>query len=309
MSPRKLTPADKQEILDLYRQTPETTSTLAERFGVSSSTISRFLKAQLSDEEYEILIQQKRLARTSKSEVEDESVDNWPVSAPPLSPVPPVKEILNRPILSPVAPILSQVPKRVIDRVLVNEGVENGSVAEGLPLQDLPPKEMILAEELVPVEALTLGELFGQDLSNLEIEDDLEDEDENLGEDEDEEWEDGEDGDFTDAIANQEEIKVLPLSDADFPRTCYLVIDRTSELIARPLKDFAHLGMIPPEETLQKTLPVFDNHRVARRFSNRFQRVIKVPDGKLLQKTSSHLKAKGITRLIMDGRIYSLSSL
>ena len=101
---------------------------------------------------------------------------------------------------------------------------------------------------------------------------------------------------------------MLPLSDAAFPRTCYLVIDRTSELIARPLKEFSHLGTIPAEETLQKTLPVFDNHRIARRFSNRFQRVIKVPDGKMLQKTSSHLQAKGITRIIMDGRIYSLSS-
>ena len=68
MSPKKLTEDDKQEILDLYRQTPETTSTLAERFGVSSSTISRFLKMSLSENEYEVLIQQKRLARVSKAD-------------------------------------------------------------------------------------------------------------------------------------------------------------------------------------------------------------------------------------------------
>ena len=49
MSPKKLIDDDKQEILNLYRQTSETTSTLAHRYGVSSSTISRFLKNTLSD--------------------------------------------------------------------------------------------------------------------------------------------------------------------------------------------------------------------------------------------------------------------
>jgi hypothetical protein len=79
-----------------------------------------------------------------------------------------------------------------------------------------------------------------------------------------------------------------------------------AELIVRPLKEFAHLGKIPPEEVQQKTLPVFDNHRVARRFSNRTQRVIKVPDSRILHKTSSHLQAKGITRIFLDGKVYAL---
>ncbi|MGL5075437.1 MAG: transposase, partial [Waterburya sp.] len=56
----------------------------------------------------------------------------------------------------------------------------------------------------------------------------------------------------------------------------------------------------------QKTLPVFDNHRIAKRFSHRRERVIKVPDGRMLQKTSQYLQEKGITRLLIDGQIYSL---
>jgi transposase-like protein len=309
MSPRKLTPDDKQEILDLYRQTPETTSTLAEKFGVSSSTISRFLKTHLADDEYEVLIQQKRLARTSKTDIEEDEL-NEGLSL--FSPPSPSLAIESKPtIVAPIAPIIAHLPKRVVNDVKSQEDL---TVQKDLEIP--PPIEAQIEanfEEVSPVPALTLGELFGEEINDLDPEDDLEDEDEDLDDedlddDEDEDWEDGDSVDFTDVITSQEDIKVLPLSDANFPRTCYLVIDRTSELIARPLKDFSHLGTIPPEETLQKTLPVFDNHRVARRFSNRFQRVIKVPDGKLLQKTSPHLKAKGITRLIMDGRIYSLSS-
>ncbi len=102
-------------------------------------------------------------------------------------------------------------------------------------------------------------------------------------------------------------LNVLPITQAAFPQTCYLVIDRSAELITRPLREFAQLGKMSSQEFQQKTLPIFDNHKVAKRFSNRSQRVIKVPDGNIFHKTSGYLKAKGITRLLVDGQIYSLT--
>jgi hypothetical protein len=98
-----------------------------------------------------------------------------------------------------------------------------------------------------------------------------------------------------------------PLSEATLPKTCYLVVDRLSELISRPLQDFEELGEIPQGEHQEQTLPIFDNHRVARRFANRSQRVMKIPDSRVLQKTGAHLQAKGITRVLIDGKVYSLS--
>jgi transposase-like protein len=285
MSPRKLTDEDKQEILKLYRQTEETTSTLAERYGVSSSTISRFLKSHLSEAEYEELIQQKRLARTPGKPIalaEEKAIESVQLSPETIKPV--------------------QLPPEIV---------------EDLPLEDktaalqewtisAPKAEEFFGNETVaPVgEVAALGEIIGEDLVGLE-----EDEDE-LEEEDYEDWEDEEvEAVYTPSILPKVKIQVLPLSAAAFPKTCYLVIDRAAELITRPLKDFADLGKIPAEEFQQKTLPVFDNHRVARRFSNRSQRVIKVPDGRLLHKTRTYLQAKGITRLLMDGQIYALSSL
>jgi hypothetical protein len=98
----------------------------------------------------------------------------------------------------------------------------------------------------------------------------------------------------------------LPLSEASVPKICYLVVDRAAELITRPLKAFGELGQIPAAEIREKTLAVFDNHRVARRFATRNQRVFKIPDGSMLQKTAPYLLAKGITRLLIDGQVYSL---
>ena len=60
MAPRKLSDADKRDVIEIYRQPGETTSTIAKRYGVSTSTISRILKTQLPEDEYRALISQKR---------------------------------------------------------------------------------------------------------------------------------------------------------------------------------------------------------------------------------------------------------
>jgi transposase-like protein len=68
MSSSKLSDAEKQEIVKLYQQMPEeTTITLADRYGVSSSTVRRVLQSAIPKDTYETLTQQKqRLHRTGK---------------------------------------------------------------------------------------------------------------------------------------------------------------------------------------------------------------------------------------------------
>ncbi|MFZ9736667.1 MAG: transposase [Prochlorotrichaceae cyanobacterium] len=132
--------------------------------------------------------------------------------------------------------------------------------------------------------------------------------DEEFGDDDEDDFEDDEADDETVELAPMlgKEIEIIPLSEADFPRVCYLVVDRTSELVTCRLQDFRELGQIPEAEAQHRTLPLFDNHRVARRFSRRNQRVIKLPDGRMLHKTARWLEAKGITRLLLDGKVYDL---
>ncbi|MFM7368532.1 MAG: helix-turn-helix domain-containing protein, partial [Sphaerospermopsis kisseleviana] len=88
---RKLTDSDKQEILKLYRETAETTSTLAERYGVSNSTISRLLKSTLPEEDYEYLVSLKRAARTPecRAQVSYEHLPPFTPHPPPPPPPPP----------------------------------------------------------------------------------------------------------------------------------------------------------------------------------------------------------------------------
>ncbi|WP_224087109.1 hypothetical protein [Nostoc sp. MS1] len=407
---RKLTNSDKQEILKLYRETAETTSTLAERYDVSNSTISRLLKSTLPEDEYEYLVSLKRAARTPEGRAQV-SYDQVPFLTqtepeapaisekvePPQPAIPEVEPEEDKP--APVirrtrqaakaepSPVEEEKPTPVIRRTRQAAKAEPSPVeeekptpvirrtrqaakAEPLPVEEEKPAPVIRRtrqtqpesfaedeekptptirrvkrrsaseeEEREPVarqleipivksqeipnishplledetgEVTALAQMLGEDL--LDESEDLDDLDEDLDDDLDEEDYEDEEDDLEESRPlvtrrrfGEAPVQVLPLSVASLPKTCYLVIDRSSELITRPLKDFGDLGQIPNLETQQRTLPIFDNHRVAKRFSTKRDRVIKIPDSKMLHKARTHLQAKGITRLLIDGQVYSLS--
>jgi hypothetical protein len=338
---RKLTESDKQEILKCYRESAETTSTLAEKYDVSNSTISRLLKSTLPEDEYEYLVSLKRAARTPEGRA-TVSYDNIPAFNPQSGISEPVEvetSISRKPkpaLVEPEPqPIVVEAPASEEDTEVL--GVrrvrkKRSSVSESAPVPVKPvPKQLELLEtpslnvpsyenteyqEDVRSDATTMqleatqntfAEMFGEELlddqgDDLDDLDDLDDEDD----EDDEEWEAPRP--LVTRRSGDSLVRVLPLSAASLPRTCYLVIDRAAELITRPLRDFGDLGQIPNPETQQRTLPIFDNHRVAKRFSTKRDRVIKVPDSRMLHKARYQLQAKGITRLLIDGQVYSLSS-
>jgi transposase-like protein len=331
MTVKKLLDADKSEILKLYRETGETTSTLAERYGVSNSTISRLLKVTLPEAEYESLIALKRAARTPHSESTQEQHAPEPVEegAPQLTTQPQSDQVepsrsSRKSRRSVPKPQPKLIKKPAAQQLQLLDTLSAAEVDSSTPSQEENPQletdnnPQAIAED-VEEDTDTITEILGEDLID-EDEEDLDDVDDDDDLEEDLDDDDLDELDLDDDFdeepftvsrpikSSRVSVQVLPLSEASLPKTCYLVIDRASELITRPLRDFGDLGQIPTNETQQRTLPVFDNHRVARRFSTKRDKVIKIPDSRLLQKTRSHLQAKGITRLLVDGQVYSLST-
>lgn len=331
MAPSKLSATDKRDIIELYRQPGETTSTIAERYGVSGSTISRVLKSTLPDDEYGALIQQKRLTVDKpqpkvdkpQPQVDKPQIDSFrqledTPSKPDIGvanqttdgasaektviPPPKIRGLSKRPRSRSVAaaeaeetstqlPLLNMAASPVTE-----SSAPEASIDYALTSADfsVAVDETLVATGLDDVDQLDPDDDYGDDLENDDsLEDELED------------WE--EDEEIAPPRLQHEALKIVPLTEAHLPNPCYLVVDRLAELITRPLRDFGELGQIPETDVQSRTLPVFDNHRVARRFSRRNQRVVKVPNGSILQKTSYYLQEKGITHLLVDGRIYSLT--
>jgi hypothetical protein len=319
MTSRKLSDSDKNHIVELYRQPGETTLTLANQYGVSNTTISRILKSSLPAEEYEGLIQQKRFAsRNSEgsSRQSDEMVQGSILEMPPVVEEVPEPELM--PLAASVA--LNSTPERVVSapirRSRQRPSVESepdaaieeiSEVVEELATAPVVKKVVKLADPRL--EDVAASQTFEDDDDEEDDLDDLDDDlEEGLDDDLDDDLDEGGSGSLLPSLQLNSAafVRVLPLSEASIPKTCYLVVDRAAELVARPLREFGELGQIPSDETQEKTLPVFDNHRVAKRFSNiRTQRVIKIPDSGVLQKAAPHLQAKGITRLLIDGQVYT----
>jgi len=103
-----------------------------------------------------------------------------------------------------------------------------------------------------------------------------------------------------------EPAQCLPLAQAPLPASVYMLVDKTVELQAKPLKDFPELGQLPDGEEERQALLVFANPRQAKRHCGRSQRVIKVPDTRVLERTAPYLIAQGISRVVIEGSLYSL---
>jgi hypothetical protein len=277
----KLALDDKQEILRLYRESDATTTQLAKQFGISTSTVLRLLQELIPAEEYRQLVGQKKAEGKRGSRISYD-LGGFQVNQ------------------------LALIPD---DLPLTPEASNHDSE----PNFDQGDKTAIAMDENLD-ETLNIGE---SDLDDEDLEDDDEDDlvdEDNLALDEDEEDFSDEDADsglpmfanLSGGHSLSDRLEILPLDRADLPLICYIVVDRIAEIITRPLKDFKDLGAIPPEESLSKTIPIFDNHRVARRFSHHNQRVIKFPSD-LIHITRPKLVQKGITRILFSGQVYTLN--
>ncbi|MBE9063968.1 hypothetical protein [cf. Phormidesmis sp. LEGE 11477] len=363
MAPRKLSDSDKSDIVDLYKQPGQTTSTLAEQFGVSNSTISRILKTTLPSDEYSELIAQKRLSsgttktqpsskrRTSAkqtaakanskakpekvADTTDESSDadqpGTPTVEPPklkkgtdkksddtASSAPRRRRSRKKEVDDGQLPLLGEDSEQDSAQDLDTEDIEENTPASTTQKGAQKRSEKTVSPPIVSPPILVTKSSSADDEDDEDDEDDLEGLDDTLGDDfgddDDELADDDDELDEDDdelkmprpKLQTEESVEIMPLGEAVMPKPCYLVVDMRAELITCPLSEFGHLGQIPSDEEKSTTLPVFDNHRVARRFSRNKQRVIKVPDGSLITRTSPYLQAKGISRLLVDGQVFDL---
>jgi transposase-like protein len=349
MAPRKLSDSDKQDITKIYCQPGETTSTVAKKFDVSSSTVSRVLKQQLADDDYAQLMQWKRngergtielsfdvpaLAEAAEA-VSTESLQNSTEDLPESDP--------SEESETEEEKITAEETSRRRSRRRSASG-DKSDQEEGDQNEELSPTELVEAEEEAsppikqpeaakdPKKIIKKSDRAKNDVADnddVTENDDVADSDvaawvsEGLAaendydpeDDEDDDWDEEEDWDeeseedegYIPQPPRQETLAILAFEDFAIKKPCYLVVDRLAELITCPLKEFAELGRIPAEEEQARTLPVFDNHRVARRFARRNQRIIKVPNGLMINKTQEYLQAKGITRLLFEGQVYALN--
>ena len=112
--------------------------------------------------------------------------------------------------------------------------------------------------------------------------------------------------DFEIDNATQKDLSSIPIANIDFPKIVYMIVDKKIELEIKYLKDFPEYQFLSQNELARKTIQIYNDPKLARRFCNSEQRVIKVPNTNVFRIVAPILKARGISRIITDDKLISL---
>ena len=106
--------------------------------------------------------------------------------------------------------------------------------------------------------------------------------------------------------SSRKEISSVPLSEVDFPKVVYMVVDKKIELEIKLLKDFPEWQFLPHEDLNRKTIEIFLDLNLAKKSCNKDQKVLKVPNTDVFKIASPVLIAKGISRIVFAENLIAL---
>ena len=106
--------------------------------------------------------------------------------------------------------------------------------------------------------------------------------------------------------SSRKELSSVPLSEVDFPKVVYMIVDKTIELEIKLLKDFPEWQFLPQEDLSRKTIEIFFDLNLAKRSCTKEQKVLKVPNTDVFRIAKSNLIAKGISRIVCAENLIAL---
>jgi len=106
--------------------------------------------------------------------------------------------------------------------------------------------------------------------------------------------------------APQKDFSSVPISEIKLPKIVFMIVSKNIELETKYLKDYPDWHFLSQDELNRKTIEIFDDIKNAKRFCNREQKVIKVPNTKIFQIVAPLLVSRGISRIINSGQLIAL---
>ena len=104
----------------------------------------------------------------------------------------------------------------------------------------------------------------------------------------------------------QKNFASVSIKDIDFPEVVYMVVDKNIELETKYLREYPDWQFLSQEELNRKTIEIHADIKIAKRYCNKAQKVIKVPNTNVFKIVAPLLIAKGISRIVSKDRLISL---
>ena len=104
----------------------------------------------------------------------------------------------------------------------------------------------------------------------------------------------------------RKELSSVPISEVDFPKVVYMIVDKKIELEIKLLKDFPEWDFLPLNDLNRKTIEIFFDLNLAKRSCNKEQKVLKVPNTDVFRIAAPVLMEKGISRIVCAENLIAL---
>ena len=104
----------------------------------------------------------------------------------------------------------------------------------------------------------------------------------------------------------QKDLSSVPVSDIDFPKVVFMIVDNKIELQTKLLNDYPEWLFLSKEELSRKTIEVFYDLKIAKSFCSKDQKVIKVPNTDVFKIVAPILISRGISRIVTSEKLIAL---
>ena len=104
----------------------------------------------------------------------------------------------------------------------------------------------------------------------------------------------------------QKDLSSVPISEVSFPKVVYMIVDKKIELQIKYLYDYPDWQFLAKDELDRKTIEIFLDLKNAKRFCNKEQKVIKVPNTEIFKLVAPILLSRGITRIVSADKLIAL---
>ncbi len=104
----------------------------------------------------------------------------------------------------------------------------------------------------------------------------------------------------------QKDLSSIPISEIDFPKIVFMIVDNKIELHTKILNDYPEWQFLSKEELDRNTIEIFYDLKIAKRSCLKEQKVIKVPNTEVFRIVAPILISRGISRIVTSDKLIAL---
>ena len=105
---------------------------------------------------------------------------------------------------------------------------------------------------------------------------------------------------------SQKDLSSIPISDIDFPKVVFMIVDNNIELKTKLLHEYPEWQFLSKEELDRNTIEIFYDLKIAKRFCSKEEKVIKVPNTDVFKIVAPILISRGISRIVTSDKLIAL---